>query len=58
MNGNRSLRPTYGCGVDDQNSIFHCVRTVLYVLRWIAVDYLRHRSGGEGPKMINQYFNV
>ena len=56
--GNPNLRPTYGCGVEDEKSIYHCVRTVLYVLRWIEVDYLRQTSGGEGPKMINQYFSV
>ena len=58
MNGNPNLRPTYGCGGEDQKSIFHCVSTALYAVCWIATDYPRHTQATPGPKMINQHFNV
>ena len=41
MNVNRNLRPTYGCGGEDEKIIFQRVPTALYVLHWIPTDYLR-----------------
>ena len=45
-----------------QKSIFQCVSTASYALRWmhywISTAYVGYTSQGEGPKMINQCFNA
>ena len=64
MNGNHNLRPTCGCGVEDgKNQYFNIhVPIALSALHWIchrlSTSYVGYTSGGEGQKMINQYFNV
>ena len=41
MNSNHNLRPTYGCegNLRMEKSIFQCIPTVLYALRWIRHWY-------------------
>ena len=57
MNGNRNLRPTYGCEGDEDpktnNSLCtHCVGCVALDSHWLSMSYPVHTSGGERTKWL------
>ena len=62
MNGKLIYVLRRNVGVRIEKSIFQCVPTGLYVLRWIRhwlfTSYVGYQYGGKGPKVINQYFKV
>ena len=59
MNANVIYFLRTGVGMRIEKSIFQCVPTALYMrcarYYWLSMSYVRYASGGEGPKMINQY---